>query len=145
MKFRSATDMHLTKSDKPVFEFGPSMANGVEIEIISTDSSTGGFSCILHGKKNATFEPHLHLAGCEYLILSGALNYRDEVAPAGDSGYESYGSLHEKTVFPEDTEMLFITHGPILFLDENNEPTEILDSRWIENRIGQEQGQLQTA
>lgn len=134
MKFRSASDLHLTKGEKPVFQLKPPFAveGGIEMEVFSTDPSTGGFSSILRGKKGGTFLPHLHLAGCEYMILSGALNYRDQLAPAGDTGYESYGSIHEVTVFPEETEMLFITHGPILFLDESNNPTEILDSRWIE-------------
>ena len=138
MKSRSANEMHVAKTDKPVFDIPAPLADGVKMEVIATDPSTGGFSCILRGKKGGTFAPHLHLAGCDYLIMSGALNYRDELAPAGDSGYEPYGSIHEKTVFPEETEMLFITHGPIMFMDENNAYTEIMDSRWVDELIAKQ-------
>ncbi|QOT74129.1 cupin domain-containing protein [Sphingobium fuliginis] len=136
MKSRAGNEMHVTKAEKPVFrDIIPFASEGVEMEVISTDPSTGGFSCIFRGKAGATFAPHLHLAGADYLILSGALNYRDQLAPAGDSGYEPYGSLHEMTIFPEDTEMLFITHGPIMFIDEEKRPTQVMDSRWIEEQI----------
>ncbi len=141
MKSRAANEMHVTKAEKPVFDIPAPLAEGVKMEVISTDPSTGGFSCILRGQKGGTFAPHLHLAGCDYLIMSGALNYRDQLAPAGDSGYEPYGSLHEKTVFPEETEMLFITHGPIMFMDENSNPSQIMDSRWIDKIIEGQQAQ----
>ena len=56
------------------------------------------------------------------------------IAPGGDTGYEPYGSIHGATTFEEATEMLFITHGPILFFDDQNNWTTILDSRWIQSR-----------
>lgn len=136
MKTKTAYEVHVTKKEKPVLkDISPFGDKDIEMEVISTDPATGGFSCIFRAKKNATFAPHLHLAGADYLIMTGALNYRDELAPAGDSGYEPYGSIHEKTIFPEDTEMLFITHGPLIFFDENKSFTEIMDSRWIEQKI----------
>lgn len=137
MQSKTAYEVHVAKKDKPVLpNIAPFASDGVEMEVISTDPSTGGFSCLFRGKKNATFAAHVHLAGADYLILSGALNYRDQLAPAGDSGYEPYGSVHEMTIFPEDTEMLFVTHGPLLFFDKDGKYTEIMDSRWIEARIG---------
>ena len=136
MKSRASTAMHISRAEKPFFkDIIPFASEGVSMEVISTDPSTGGFSVIFYGKAGATFAPHLHLAGADYLILKGALNYRDQLAPAGDSGYEPYGSIHEETVFPVDTEMLFITHGPILFVDENQQPKQVFDSRWIEEQI----------
>lgn len=135
MKSRSSVPMHISRKEKPFFKDINPFATDVAMEVISTDPSTGGFSVIFHGKAGGTFESHLHLAGCDYLILKGALNYRDELAPAGDSGYEPYGSLHEATVFPVDTEMLFISHGPVMFVDENAQPKMILDSRWIDEQI----------
>nr|WP_053000280.1 hypothetical protein [Sphingomonas sp. Y57] len=136
MKTKTAFEVHVAKVDKPVFKnIAPFASEGVEMEVISVDPATGGFACLFRGKKNATFAPHLHLAGADYLILSGALNYRDQLAPAGDSGYEPYGSIHQETIFPEDTEMVFITHGPLIFYDDDNRYTKIMDSRWIEERI----------
>lgn len=136
MKTKHAFEVHVSKAEKPVFSnIAPFASEGVEMEVISVDPVTGGFACIFRGKKDSTFSPHLHLAGADYIILSGALNYRDQLAPAGDSGYEPYGSIHAMTIFPEDTEMVFITHGPLIFFDEQERFTDIMDSRWIETRI----------
>jgi hypothetical protein len=136
MKSRASTAMHISRKDKPFFnDIKPFASDGVAMEVVSTDPSTGGFSVIFHGKAGSTFAPHIHLAGADYLILKGALNYDGELAPAGDSGYEPYGSIHEETVFPVDTEMLFITHGPVLFVDEHQQPKLVFDARWIEDQI----------
>jgi len=136
MRIRSDKELHVTKADKPVFRtIAPFASAGIEMEVLSTDLSTGGFSVIFRGKKGSIFAPHVHLAGADYLILSGSLNFRDQIAPAGDSGYEPYGSVHEQTIFPEDTEMLFVTHGPILFIDDNKKPQQVMDARWIEDEV----------
>ena len=48
-------------------------------------------------------------------------------AVAGDYGYEPLDAVHVETNFPEYSELYFTNHGPVVFLDEDDNVTSILD------------------
>ena len=41
-------------------------------------------------------------------------------APAGTYGYEPIGVIHDRTEFPEYTELLFTNFGPVAFLNDDD-------------------------
>ena len=64
-------------------------------------------------------------------MTKGRMNYVNGVAEAGDWGYEALGAEHARTTVDEDTEMLFIGYGPLIFTDENGNPSKVLDGKLL--------------
>lgn len=87
--------------------------------ILWTGSETGTWAAVFRWKKGFIAEPHKHLSASHTYILSGALKVRDGILEAGDYVYEPNGVLHGATEALEDTEYLFICHGPLLFFDDD--------------------------
>lgn len=108
-----------------------SLGEGAFYKFLRYSPETGGYSIILRIDKGGTFRSHKHLGGAEFLMLKGKMNYVDRSAEAGDWGYESLGATHEATHVEEDSELLFIGYGPLVFTSEDGAIESILDGELL--------------
>lgn len=97
-------------------ETSPGMA---WMKILWTGSESGTWTAIFKWKKGFVAGPHKHLSASHTYVISGKLKVRDGIYEAGDYVYEANGMVHGRTEALEDTEYLFICHGPLLFFDED--------------------------
>lgn len=88
------------------------------IKILWTGSETGTWAVLFKWAKGYVAVPHKHLSASHTFVLKGKLQVRDGILNAGDYVYEPNGVLHMETKALEDTEYLFICHGPLLFFDD---------------------------
>ncbi len=88
------------------------------MRILWTGSETGTWAVVFRWKKGFAAPPHKHLSASHTYILSGRLKVRDGVFETGDYVYEPNGVLHGATEALEDTEYLFICHGPLLYFND---------------------------
>ncbi|MEM7540044.1 MAG: 2,4'-dihydroxyacetophenone dioxygenase family protein [Pseudomonadota bacterium] len=122
-------DVYIATNKMPWLEFG----GGIDFKVLRTSEETGTWSVLFRCAKGASFRPHRHLGGGEYLVLSGRMEVRGGeeaggvTAHPGDYGYEPNGVLHEQTDFPEDTQLYFTNNGPIQFLTDDGAPDFVLD------------------
>jgi hypothetical protein len=129
-----ANDLHVPQGDLPwkVIE------EGSYVKLLRTCSVTGAWVVMFRNDPGTSVTPHKHLGPAEYYVLRGKIEIRGGVenggitANAGDYGYEPNGVIHEKTYFPELTEYLFISHGPIQHFDDDGNILMVLDSQAIE-------------
>ena len=89
------------------------------MRILWTGAETGTWAAIFRWKKGFVAAPHKHLSASHTYVISGKLKVRDGVFNAGDYVYEPNGVLHGATEALEDTEYLFICHGPLLFFSDS--------------------------
>ena len=128
-------DTYIATASMPWLKFG----NGIDFKVLRTSQETGSWSVLFRCAKGASFNPHRHLCGGEYLMLKGRMEVRGGVdkggitASAGDYGYEPNGVLHDETFFPEESELYFTNHGAIQFLTPELDPDFVLDFAMLES------------
>ena len=103
------------------------LAEGIDYRVLRTSPETGTWTVLLRAQAGSSFAKHKHLGPGEYLMIKGRMEYRAGCAVAGDYGYEPLDSVHEETKFPEYSELFFSNHGAVVFLDEDDNVTSILD------------------
>lgn len=127
-------DTYVATKDMPWLEFG----GGIDFKVLRTSQETGAWTVLFRCAAGASFSPHRHLAGGEYLMLKGTMEVRGGAekggitAKAGDYGYEPNGVLHDETFFPEDSELYFTNYGAIQFLTPELQPDFVLDYAKLE-------------
>lgn len=89
------------------------------MKILWTGPESGHWAVLFKWKKGFVAVPHKHLSASHTFILKGKLQVRDGILDEGDYVYEPNGVLHQETKALEDTEYLFICHGPLLFFNED--------------------------
>ena len=110
-----------------------SLGNGAHYRLLRTSPETCQFSIILKLDAGGMFAGHYHLGAGEFLMLKGELKYKDDVARAGDWGYEPLGAVHADTNVEMETELLFIGYGPIAFTNEDGSIAQILDAQLLKD------------
>ncbi len=100
---------------------------GIEFSLLYTSEETGRWAVMFRCQAGSFFGPHRHLGAGEYYVVKGRMAYRMGEAAEGSYGYEPLDAVHEHTSFPEYTELLFINHGPVAFLDEAGGIATIVD------------------
>ena len=103
------------------------LAEGIEFRLLRRSEETGIWVVMFRCQEGSRFERHRHLGAGEYYVITGRMSYRAGVAVTGDYGYEPLDSIHDCTIFEEYTELLFTNHGPVVYIDENDEVTAVLD------------------
>ena len=123
------TDTYIASGALPYVDFSP----GIRFKLLRASAETGAWTVLFDCAKDASFARHRHLGAGEYLMLSGRMEVRGGAqnggvtALAGDYGYEPSGIIHDSTCFVEPTRFFFINHGPVAFIDEQNQVTALLD------------------
>jgi hypothetical protein len=127
-------DIHLTIPQMPWRPFFP----GIDFKLLRVSAETGTFTVFFRAAAGATFARHRHLGAGEYYMVKGKMLVRGGqekggiTAVAGDWGYEPLNMIHDLTEFPEPSEFLFTNHGPIQFIDENDNTVLLLDSAAVQ-------------
>ncbi|MEM1143602.1 MAG: 2,4'-dihydroxyacetophenone dioxygenase family protein [Pseudomonadota bacterium] len=103
------------------------IAEGIDFRLLRASTETGTWTVVFRCQEGSTFARHRHLAAGEYFVIKGRMNYRAGTAVTGDYGYEPLDSIHDCTVFEEYTELLFTNHGPVVYLDDDDNITAVLD------------------
>lgn len=113
------------------------IAEGIDFRLLRTSTETGTWTVIFRCQKDSQFDRHRHFGAGEYYVIQGRMNYRAGVAVTGDYGYEPLDAIHDCTVFEEYTELLFTNHGPVAYIDENDEVTSILDHTLLSQLVAE--------
>jgi anti-sigma factor ChrR (cupin superfamily) len=95
--------------------------------LLRVSPETGVTVMMLRVEAGGCFAAHKHLGAAEGYVTRGSFKYRTGVARAGDYFYEANGAVHEATHAEEDSESLFILHGPIALLAEDGSYEVVLD------------------
>ena len=101
--------------------------DGIEVKLLRASEETGTWTVLLNCSAGSSIARHKHLGAGEYFVVSGRMEYRIGSAKTGDYGYEPLGVIHDHTHFPEDTLLFFTNHGAVVFIDEKDEVTGILN------------------
>ena len=131
MTNQSIKDVYVSNDNLP----WKRLRDGYDFKLLRTCSVTGTWVVLFRTIAGGSVPSHKHISAAEYFVLKGKVEVRGGkenggvTAVAGDYGYEPNGIVHEKTYFPEATEYLFISHGPIQYLDEDGNTSGIID--WI--------------
>lgn len=124
-------------------------SKGIYLKVLRTSPETGAWTVLFKCEKGSAFARHQHLGAGEYFMISGKGEVRGGVqnggitAYPGDYGYEPSGVIHDSTCFPEDSVFLFTNHGPIKFIDDDDNTLLVLD--WIAIRGLEQQFLANTA
>ena len=123
---------------------------GTHFKVLRTSAETGAWTVLFKNAKGSSVPRHEHLGAGEYFMLSGKAEVRGGIekggvtAYAGDYGYEPSGVIHDSTCFPEDTVYLFTNHGPLKFIDDDNNILAVVDWRAIRALEAQGREQITT-
>ena len=102
-------------------------AQGIELRLLFTSGETGRWTVLFRCQPGSFIPRHKHYGAGEYFVVKGRMEYRMGAAPAGTYGYEPIGAVHDRTEFPEYTELLFTNYGPVVFLNDDDTVVSILD------------------
>ncbi|TXL70740.1 acetylacetone-cleaving protein [Vineibacter terrae] len=122
-------DIYIHTSQQPWLQFSP----GIEFKVLRATQETGHWTVMFKCAKGSSFARHEHLGAGEYYLISGKLEIRGGVekggitAFPGDYGYEPNSIIHDQTEFPEESVLYFTNHGPIRFIDDNDNTLMVLD------------------
>jgi len=105
---------------------------GIDYRLLFTSGETGRWTVLFRCQPGSFFPRHKHYGAGEYFVVKGRMEYRMGAADAGTYGYEPLGVIHDYTLFPEYTELLFTNFGPVAFLNEDNSVASILDHALLE-------------
>jgi anti-sigma factor ChrR (cupin superfamily) len=103
------------------------LTNGIEFRLLFASDETGRWTVLFRCQPGSFISRHKHYGAGEYYVIKGRMEYRMGSAPAGSYGYEPIGVIHDRTTFPEYTELLFTNFGPVVFLNDDDSVVSILD------------------
>ena len=109
-----------------------SLNTGITFRLLFSSGETGRWTVLFRCQPGSFIPRHQHYGAGEYFVVKGLMQYRMGRAPAGTYGYEPIGAVHDRTEFPEYTELLFTNYGPVVFLNEDDSVASILDHAAIE-------------
>ncbi len=100
---------------------------GDRVKVLRVSAESGSYSALFKAAAGTTNPRHRHLGPADFYIIEGSIEYRGGCARAGDWVYEAAGALHENTHHPEDTIYLANVHGPIAYLDADDNVLAVSD------------------
>ena len=117
----------------------PWVMQGVSYKLLSINSRTGGFTCLLQVAPGTRAPVHHHLGAIELVVLSGDIYYdTSNVGVAGDYMYEPAGDIHQPKT--DGGCVLFcVFEGPIAGLADDGSVAGIVDGSTM-LRLAREHG-----
>jgi anti-sigma factor ChrR (cupin superfamily) len=109
-----------------------SLNAGIALRLLFSSGETGRWTVLFRCQPGSFIPRHKHYGAGEYFVVKGLMRYRMGQAPAGTYGYEPIGAIHDRTEFPEYTELLFTNFGPVAFLKEDGSVLAMLDHVYLE-------------
>ena len=107
--------------------------DGIDFKVLRVSPETGTWTVLIQMVAGSGFPRHKHLGAGEYFMTKGKLEVRGGVenggitAYAGDYGWEPSGMIHDHTEAVIDSEFLFTNHGPLVFIDDDDNVVGVLD------------------
>jgi hypothetical protein len=107
----------------------PKKGDHLRIKLLHCDLAVGRYVTYTFYPKMLEIPKHKHFFPVHSYTVSGQWHYEesDWIAGPGTYVYEALGAEHTP-VFDQDTVMLNIVEGPLVFLNENNEVTGYNDA-----------------
>lgn len=95
------------------------LAPKVWIKLVKLVSETGGYTVIVRAEKGGVLPRHRHVDSAEiYVIRGDGRHPQTGHFSQGDYVSERKGAVHDPLVFEEEVEMLMISSGPSMFIDD---------------------------
>jgi len=98
-----------------------SLGEGVKFKLLRYCQVTGDWVLYVQLQPGVKFARHKHITPAEFFITKGVLKFERGEAGAGVYGYEEIGEIHEEASGEgEVTEFLYIGHGPVSYIDKED-------------------------
>lgn len=136
--YRSATENHdpgirgAMLADINLIDWVP-LGEGVNFKLLRYCEVTGDWVLYVQLQPGVKFGRHKHITPAEFFITKGVLTFERGSAGVGVYGYEEIGEIHEEASGDEVTEFLYMGHGPVSFIDKNDEVLFIADLEFYKN------------
>lgn len=111
-------------------ELGP----GLEARVLRTCSVTGTWAVLYKVAGGTSASAHVHYGSADSYVISGCMETGGGEANggrtvrAGSYSFEPNSNRrHEATYFAEDTLLIYIHHGPIMYVDDDGGFKHLLD------------------
>lgn len=109
------------------------LAPKIWVKLIKLDAETGVHTIIIKAEPGGILPPHRHLESAEIYILKGTGDHPQTGHFAeGDYVSERKNALHDPLVFEVETEMLMISQGASVFLDEQGKDLYKMDVQMLQ-------------
>ena len=109
------------------------LGEGVKFKLLRYCDVTGDWVLYVQLQPGIKFGRHKHISPAEFFITKGILTFESGSAHAGVYGYEEIGEIHEEASGDELTEFLYFGHGPVSFIDANDQLQFIADWEFYKN------------
>ena len=104
------------------------LAPGVGIKVLRLDGTSGEWTIMIRSEAGSVLPPHQHIGNSEIYIIKGAGHHEQAGHfKTGDYVLEPDGATHSPLFFKEEVVQIMFAKGPSQFLDENGNPTFLMD------------------
>jgi hypothetical protein len=110
-----------------------SLGEGVKFKLLRYCEVTGDWVLYVQLQPGIKFGRHKHITPAEFFITKGELVFEGGAARAGVYGYEQIGEIHEEACGAEETEFLYTGHGPVAFIDKDDQLLFLTDLEFYKN------------
>lgn len=107
------------------------LAEGVKFQLLRYCDVTGDWVLYVQLQPGVRFTRHQHITPAEFFITKGVLEFEGGAASAGVYGYEQIGEIHEEAGGDVVTEFLYIGHGPVSYIDADDNLLFIADGEFF--------------
>ncbi len=108
---------------------------GNALKVLWASEETGAWTALIKSAAGQVNAPHVHLGPANFLVLSGAIEYRGGFAPTGSFIYEPIGAVHGATTTPTETIYLSNVFGPLAFLDPDGSVAHVSNGEHMLRRF----------
>ncbi len=121
------------------------LAEGIGCWVLHTSSETETWTTLLCALVGSPYAKHRHLGQGKIFLVKGRMEYRAVSAIEGEYGYKFLNAVNKETNFPKYSELYFTNHGPVVFLDDDDNVTSILDHRVLTQLAAAHSSEAKTA
>ena len=109
------------------------LGEGVKFKLLRYCDVTGDWVLYVQLQPGVKFGRHQHISPAEFFVTKGLLTFETGEAGPGVYGYESIGEIHEEAAGLEVTEFIYFGHGPVSFIDTDDQVQFIADLAFYKN------------
>lgn len=104
------------------------LAPKVWIKLVKLSIETGAYTVIIRAEKGGVLPRHRHIESAEIYVLRGDGDHpQTGHFSQGDYVSERKGAVHDPLVFEEEVEMLMMSNGPSVFMDDEDRDLFLMD------------------
>lgn len=104
------------------------LAPKVWIKLVKISTETGAYTVIVRAERGGVLPRHRHIESAEIYVIRGDGKHPQTGHFAqGDYISEQKGAVHDQLVFEEGVEMLMMSDGPSMFIDDEGRDLFLMD------------------